>query len=85
MEMRLANKPRLVIVFLVALFMVMLGIALYAPAFIASYSSKNSTSLTVTPLSYLHSGSVSDSISDRIPQANYTGVLYVQHVCVYHE
>ena len=85
MKMKLINKPRLVIVFLVAIFVVMLGIALYAPAFIASYSSKNSASLTVTPLSYLHSNSLSDSVSDKIPQANYTGLLYVQHVCTYHE
>ena len=83
--MRLVNKPRIVLVFLVAVFMLMLGIALYAPAFIASYSSKNSASLTVTPVSYLHSGIVSDSLSDNIPQANYTGLFYVQHVCVYHE
>jgi len=84
-ELRLANRPKLVIVLLVAMFAVLLGVALYAPAYIASYSSKTSSGLSITPVSYLHPTKVSAALADNIPQANYTGVLYVQHVCVYHE
>jgi flagellar basal body-associated protein FliL len=84
--MRPARKPRLVIALLIVVFLLMLGIALYAPAFIASSSSQNSGGLTVTPISYIHPNNVQYSItSGGIPQANYTGLFYVQHVCVYHQ
>jgi len=79
------NRPKLVIVCLVAMFAILLGIALYVPAYVASFSSKTSAGLSVTPVSYLHPISRSESLSNVIPQANYTGVLYVQHVCVYHD
>ena len=81
--MQLRNRPKLVIVFLIAVFLVMLGVALYAPAYITSYSSQNSTSLTVTPISYLHVNT--GQSSSTIPSVNYTGIFYVQHVCVYHQ
>ncbi len=83
--MQHANRPKLVIILLVAAFGILLGIALYAPAYIASYSSKTAAGLSVTPVSYLHPTNLSEALSDKIPPANYTGVLYVQHVCVYHE
>ena len=84
--MQPAKKPRLVIALLIAAFLLMLGIALYAPAFVASSSSQNSGGLSVTPISYIHPNSVQFSISDgNIPQANYTGLFYVQHVCVYRQ
>lgn len=75
------------IAILVAVFLVMLGIALYAPAYIASSSSQgSSSSLTITAISYLHSNKVQITTeSGAIPPANYTGLFYVQHVCVYHQ
>jgi hypothetical protein len=84
--MRLSKRPRLVIAILVAVFVAMLGVALYAPAYIASYSTRSSSALSVTPVSYLHpSGSNLNYTSSAIPPANYTGLFYVQHVCVYHQ
>ncbi len=84
-KLRPANRPKLVIVCLVAVFATLLGIALYAPAYVASFSSKTAAGLSVTPVSYLHPSGLSESLSDALPQVNYTGILYVQHVCVYHE
>jgi hypothetical protein len=83
--MHVTGKPRLIIVFLVVVFLVILGVALYAPAYIASYSPQNSTGITVTPLSYFHATNATGSLSNQIPSGNYTGIFYVQHVCVYHE
>lgn len=83
--MRVANKPKLVIAFIVAVFLIMLGVALLAPAYIASYSSQNTGSVTVTPISYIHPATGLSSGSNTLPSANYTGLFYVQHVCVYHE
>jgi len=73
------------IVLIVAVFLVMLGIALYASAFIASYSTQNSRGLTVTPLSYIHSSNDIDSRTSSVAVANYTGLFYVQHIYTYHE
>jgi flagellar basal body-associated protein FliL len=85
--MQAAKRPRLVIAILVVVFLIMLGIALYAPAFVASSSSSPGSSvLTVTPISYLHSNNnLNFTTSGAITPANYTGLFYVQHVCVYHQ
>ena len=84
--MQILNKPKLVLGLLVVVFVTMLGIALYAPAYVASSTSQNPTTLSVTPFSYIHSDrSHASALTNNIPQANYSGLFYVQHVCVYHQ
>lgn len=85
---QLSSKPGLVIALLVAAFFVILGIALYSPAFVASTSIRGSSStFSVTAISYVHSNNnaLNVTASNTIPPANYTGVFYVQHVCTYRQ
>ncbi len=73
------------IAFLVAVFLVIFGIALYSPVFIASFSTQNSARLSVTPLHNIHSNNDVDLPSSAVQVVNYTGIFYIQHVCMYNE
>lgn len=83
--MRRADKPKLVIICLIAVFLVMLGIGPYAPAYVTSYSTQSSSGLTMTRLNSIHPNDDIDSSSSAVQIANYTGLFYVQHVCLHDE
>lgn len=84
--MKLANRPRLVIVFVVLIFSAIFGLALCIPTYVTSFSShEDASTVIVMSFSYLHSNTLSDKQVDYLSQAHYDGLFYFEHAYVYSE
>ncbi len=77
--MQVRNNPRFVLALLVVVFFLVLGLALYAPAYVTTGSPQNSHVLQVVQVSYFHP----TSVINKGTSANFTN--YVSHYCQYHD
>jgi len=78
--MQVRNNPRFVLAMLVVVFLLVLGLALYSPAYVTTGSPQNSHVLRVVQVSFLHPVK---SVTDTNAPANFSN--YVTHYCVYHD
>jgi len=77
--MQVRNNPRFVLALLVVVFFLVLGLALYAPAYVTTSSPQNSHVIQVEQVSFFHPATV----IDKGTAANFTN--YVSHYCVYRD
>jgi hypothetical protein len=77
--MQVRNNPRFVLSLLVIVFFLVLGLALYAPAYVTTSSPQNSHILQVVQVSYFHPATV----INKGMSANFSN--YYSHYCVYHD